>query len=282
MNFNKFKVSCSNIYTLVTNALNNTPLTDLQWEEVREYLNREKPLTSNQIVKLKGYMQKDMEYDPDILSAGTKSDLLKMYSLQVYGKTSVGVSSYENMSIEKGTIAESESIQLLSLVDGIRYKKNVKKYSNRFITGIPDIVYSKRGKKVIDIKSSLDINTFLSKTDSSLPPEYVYQMLGYLELTKADYGEVCFCLVNMPPAIIEQEVRKIKAKYFLYGKSEEDTENRVTKLQNSMIFDDIPTERRVIRFRVDRDAEKMKKVYKRVVVARNWMKEFHKIHTKSK
>ena len=86
----------------------------------------------------------------------------------------------------------------------------------------------------------------------------------------------------MPPAIIEQEIRKLRAKYFLYGKSEEETENRVFRLQNSMIFDDIPIERRVIRFRVERDSEKMAKVYKRVQVARNWMEEFHKIHTKLK
>ena len=282
MNFKKFKISCSNISSLMSNASHNRPLTDNQWEEVRKLLDREKELTNNQLIKLKEYIQKEIDYDPRVLSSGTKSDLLKMYSWQVYNKASVGVSSYENMSIEKGTIAESESIQLLSELDGVKYKKNEKKYENRFITGIPDIVYNARGKRVIDIKSSLDINSFLSKVDSELSAEYMYQMIGYLELVKADYGEVCFCLVNMPPAIIEQEIRKLRAKYFLYGKSDEETENRVFRLQNSMIFDDIPIERRVIRFRVERDSEKMAKVYKRVQVARNWMEEFHKIHTKLK
>ena len=236
-------------------------------------------LTDIQVSKLKEYVLRHTSYNPKLLTNSTKSDLVKIYAWEMYGKTSVGISSYENMSTEKGTIAEGESIRLLSQIDGVNYKKNKRRYYNRYIMGIPDIVFSKSGvRKVIDVKSSLDINTFLCKVDSELSIDYLYQMKGYLELTNADSGEVCFCLVNMPPAIIEQEIKKIKAKYYLYGKSDDETKARIIQLQNSMIFDDIPPERRIIRFPVTRDSDFMANVYERVKVVRAWVKDFHAKH----
>ncbi len=103
-------------------------------------------------------------------------------------------------------------------------------------------------------------------------------MLGYLELVGAESGEVCFCLVNTPPDIISQQIRNTKIKYSLNGKSDEALQSRIDYIQNSMIFDDIPKKRRVIRFEVNRNPDKMKEVYERVLICREWLQNFHKKH----
>lgn len=264
----------------MANVKDNKPLSDDKWAEMKRLIDKGDKITERQAIILKECVLRETNYNPKVLTVGIKADLIKMYAKEVYGKGSIGVSAYENMATEKGTIQETESIKLLSEIDGIKYTKNNKRYSNRYIMGIPDVIVTNGERKVIEIKSSLDINTFLSKHESGLQFEYLCQMKGYLELLKADFGEVCYCLVNMPPEIINQEVRKVKAKYFLYGKSEEDLERRIKFIYDSMIFDDIPIERRVIRFRVDRDTKFMQTVYERVKIARDWLKEFHKNHVK--
>lgn len=277
MNINLLKVHCSSICSIMANAKDNRPLSEKQWDEVRDYLDREKPLTDRQCVILKEYLLKESKYNPQKLGNGIKADLIKMYSWYVYGKGSIGLGTYESLATEKGTVQEGQSIRLLSQYDGINYNKNEKRYQNRFITGIPDIVVSRKGvKKVVDIKTPIDINSFFYKHEIQLPTEYLYQMRGYIELAKADYGEVAFCLVNLPPEMIAQEIRKLKIRYFLFGKSDEETELKVRQLEDSMIFDNIPIDRRIIKFKVERDEEFMKSVYERVKIARTWMKQFHK------
>lgn len=149
------------------------------------------------------------------------------------------------------------------------------------MVGVPDIITKSGGiKKVIDIKTPLDINSFLLNFDTELQKEYLYQMRGYIELTKADVGEVCFCLVNAPTELIENEIKKIKSLGFLYDWSDDYISKRVAQVQNNMIFDDIPINRKVIRFTVERDDNFINDVYSRVLIAREWISDIHKRHTK--
>lgn len=281
MGLKKIKVHCSSILTLMGNTRDNKPLTDAQWEEMRGYLDREKPLTERQIWRLKAYVDRQTNYNPKTLTPGAKSDFIKMYSWAMYGKGSFYSGSLENAASEKGVIQESESIQLLSEIDGIKYRKNKKRYSNEYLIGIPDIVTKVDGKrKVIDIKTPLDINSFLSNCETGLAKEYIYQMRGYMELVGAEIGEVCFCLVNAPPELISAELKKVRTKGYLYGWSDEKIEAMVAQANHNMIFDSIPKNRRVIRFLVERDEDFMKDVYQRVLIARDWISQLHKTHTK--
>lgn len=91
-------------------------------------------------------------------------------------------------------------------------------------------------------------------------------------------GEVVHCLVNMPPEIIEKEIRMRKQRYFLVGKSDEETAAGIELLNNSMIFDDIPIKKRVFRVKVYRDPSKMVEVYDKIEIAREWLKKFHRKH----
>jgi hypothetical protein len=276
MNIGKLKFHCSHISTLLSNGIDNRPLTDKQWEDMRKLLDKDR-LTEAQIYTLKYYVTKETSYNPKTLTNSCKQDLIKIYAWQKYKRCSISQSG-DTVALEKGTIAEVESIKLLSQLDSIKYTKNKRIYTNEFLKGCPDIVIKTPKLKVIDIKTSIDTVSFLSKLEKKLSNEYIMQMQGYLELVGAEYGEVCHCLVNMPPELIEQEIKRTKAKYFLFGKSDEDLANRLEILYRSMIFDDIPIKRRVIRIPVYRDKDKMIDVYERVAIAREWLKKFHRSH----
>jgi hypothetical protein len=276
MKLGTLKFSCSHLSFLLSSTRENRPLTSREVADFLSLLSKE-DLNDTQISKLKHYVLKQTNYNPNVLSNSAKSDLIKLYAWENYGKGKVSDLS-ENFAIQKGTIVEKDSIRLISELDGIQYIKNEKFYKNRYIKGFPDIVTKGKNKKVIDVKSSQDITTFLTKVQDGLTYEYKLQMQGYLELVGAEYGEVCFCLVNTPPEIIEKEVKVLKSKFYLYGKSEQELFIALEQLYKNMIFDDIPIERRIIRFRVEKDTEKMQLVYHRVKVARAWLKQFHKKH----
>ena len=90
----------------MANARDNKPLTEKEWEDMRDLLDRDKPLTDIQIGKLKDYVLKETNYDPTKLSKGIKTDLIKLYSWYVFGKKSIKDYSYDALSLEKGTTQE--------------------------------------------------------------------------------------------------------------------------------------------------------------------------------
>jgi len=276
INFDKFKLNCSSIGTLVGASFKEKPLTENQERELF-ILNNKKKTTEKQKERLNFLNNKINNYNPNVLSNTIKSELIRIYAYEQYNKIQISKKGDAIFSWIKGTMVEMESIKLLSELDGVEYVKNEKLYSNKFIKGIPDIV-DKKNKKVIDIKSSIDIVSFLNNIDKELDKVYEYQLKGYIELTKSDYGEVCFCLVNAPPDLIKSEIKKENIKNLLYNKDIEYAKKGIDLLNNSMIFDDIPIDKRVIRYKVSRDKESMKLVYNKILLTRDWLKSFHEKH----
>ena len=276
INFDKFKLNCSNIGTLIGASFKEKPLTENQERELF-ILNNKKKLTEKQKKRLNFLNVKINNYNPNAISNTIKSELIKIYAYEQYNKIQIVRKSDAIFSWMKGTMVEMESIKLLSELDGVEYVKNEKLYSNKFIKGVPDII-DKKNKKIIDIKSSVDIVSFLNNIDKELDRVYEYQLKGYIELTKSDYGEVCFCLVNAPPDLIKAEIKKENIKNLLYNKDNEYSKKSIDLLNNSMIFDDIPMEKRVIRYKVIKDKESMKLVYNKILSVREWLKAFHEKH----
>jgi hypothetical protein len=104
-------------------------------------------------------------------------------------------------------------------------------------------------------------------------------MQGYMALTGATEAEVCYCLVSMPEEIINSEKKRI---YYLMNPATEDNieyKQAVEKLENNMIFDEIPEQERIIKFKVDRDDAVIEKIYEKVRSCRLWLQEFEGIHT---
>jgi len=216
---------------------------------------------------------------PPELSDTAKSYLKELYVFHKYGKETVGGSERSKYTI-KGVSVEDNSIKLLNRLDNSYYSKNQDYFTNEFICGTPDIVatISPDTKKIIDIKSSWDGASLLSKIGNPLDSNYFYQVQGYMALTGATEGEVAYCLVSMPEEIINSEKKRIF--YLMNPATEQNPEYlaAIDKLENNMIFDEIPEEERVVRFKVERDEAVIQRIYERVRACREWLAEFEKLH----
>jgi hypothetical protein len=124
--------------------------------------------------------------------------------------------------------------------------KNEEHYNNDFITGTPDV---NTNEILLDIKCSYEASTFPFFETEIPTPAYFYQLQGYMWLTGKTEALLCYCLVNTPIEIVEDEIRREHWKHF---KIDEDAEIRefVEKKHN---FDQIPDNRKVKVFTIERD-----------------------------
>jgi hypothetical protein len=274
MDLRKFKFHCSSLGKLLTEAKNNKDLTTKQKNDLVSLISKEKPLTDLQIYRLQELLDKSFNYDPNKVSPTLINHLITLYVKYQYHKSPISQTYYDQIfSVSKGANAEIESINLLSKIDGLYYVKNTKTFTNRFIKGTPDIVDTKN-KKIIEIKTSIDMVSFFNNKTKLLERDYKYQMLGYLHLTGYKYGEVIFCLVNPPEPLLNNEIKKLKAKLLLQGYDDYFIDKKVQLLISSMTFDDIPIHKKVIRFRVEKDDDAMTFIYDKIKYCRKWIKKF--------
>ncbi len=180
--------------------------------------------------------------------------------------------------IQKGSLVESMAIDELSRFDGIKYRKNDRKYRNKWVCGIPDINHKKRlgDRRVIDIKCSWDIYTFMNNLPKDASLLNKYQVQGYIALTNADVGEICHVLVSAPEELIEKQVAKLRYKNVFSSIQEYEQAAELTR--RSMRFDDIPLERRIIRFPVVRDESEQQMLFERVDLCREWLMNYQRSH----
>ncbi len=276
MNWNETLIRCSCIGKIMADGRGSV-LTDKQHEMMLE-LQMKDSRTPKQQETLDSLIFK--KNAPPSLGDTCISYLKEVYVWEKYGKEPVGGAERSKYTM-KGKLVEDDSITMLSRIDSLSYKKNDLRFTNNYLTGEPDIIVSKDGiaSKIIDIKSSYDFATLLSNIGSPLNSLYKYQVQGYMALTGASEGEVCYCLVNMPQEIITAEKKRIF--YALNAATEESPEyvRQSNRLENSMTFDEVPIKERIVRFPIQRDEELISKIYKRVEQCREWLTEFDSFHT---
>lgn len=218
--------------------------------------------------------------DDDPLTTGAKSYLKRIYGEIKYGKY--------NMSKEKGTkymnkgkMAEQDSIDLINLLDGEQYIKNEIRLQNDFLSGIPDTFKGESIDKAIhvpDVKTSWDFETFIENVGKPLNPLYWWQMQGYFDLTGARSGEVSYCLVNTPYSIIEEE--KFKLAKRLDAVTNESPEYRLAEalLVNNMTFDEMPAKERRLKYEVNRDDNAIQQIHDKIPQCRDYLMEIQELH----
>lgn len=135
-------------------------------------------------------------------------------------------------AMEKGTIVESDSLQLYCEVTGQTLFKNNKQLQNGFVAGTPDVK-----SPLIDIKSSFNLRTFHKANEDQARSDYFWQLAGYAMLRRVKSAKLVYALVNTPEHIIYDEVRKLS-----YSMPEDEAETIVRKNHE---FDDIPKELRI-------------------------------------
>ena len=139
-----------------------------------------------------------------VLSKTAQKHLLDVYISEKYNRRR----DIQTKQMKKGVEVEQESIDLLSMYLKKPFVKNTERFSNKHITGLPDII----DDGIIDIKSSYDLWTFLGNIPDKLDNLYYWQMQSYMWLTGKTKATIAYCLVNTPNNIIQQE------KYYLLKK----------------------------------------------------------------
>ena len=205
-----------------------------------------------------------------VLSKTAQKHLLDVYISEKYNRRR----DIQTKQMKKGIEVEQESIDLLSMYLKKPFVKNTERFSNKYITGLPDII----DDGIIDIKSSYDLWTFLGNLPDKLDNLYYAQLQSYMWLTNATKGMIAYCLCNTPDSIIEQE------KYYLLKKmdviSEESPEflKESLKLEFNMKFDDIDIKERVLLFNINRDEDFILKIQQKVEAARKFLSEIELKH----
>jgi len=179
----------------------------------------------------------------ETLSQTTKTYLQELAVQEVYGIRKEFSSRYT----DKGNEVEELSIALCNDVLNLGFiYKNEEHYSNEWIAGTPDV---NTNEILLDVKSSWDATTFPFFDTELKNKDYFYQLQGYMWLTEKQESLLCYCLIDTPLQIVEDEIRREHWKASLI---EESLDLRAF-VQAKHTFGHIPKEKRVKTFIIQKD-----------------------------
>jgi len=295
MDFTKVLFRASSNGDVMTSSTGE--ITEKQLETIDKLLEKKKtkPLTEIQDLELYTLIKK--RDTPPPLSQTCIKRILKVYA-QAQGREEETRSKY----MEKGTVVEQDSITLDSRIRKIMIYKNEKRLENDWVSGEPDAGNHKatilKATEIIDYKSSWSYITFLNAKFDKTNENYEWQGHTYMALVPtAKQFRLVYCLVNSPAEIIMQEKKNLKFR--MYDVIDEDASPEYIEgckqIERNHIFDlagfteqypwfefhsdvdawtfDIPMEERRFEVIIQRDEEKIQKLYKKVERCRQWMKE---------
>jgi hypothetical protein len=195
------------------------------------------------------------------LSQTTKSYILELAIQEKYGIYKEFWSRYTDKGIE----VEDEAIKLVGEVLNVGFiYKNEERITNEYITGVPDV----NTDVLIDVKSSWDAFTFFEKVveDELKNKDYYYQLQGYMWLTDKQEALLCYCLVDTPLQIVEDEIRREHWKQNLISESDDVR----AYIEDKHTFGHIPKEKRVKTHVVKRDDEVIEAIKTRIEECREY------------
>lgn len=299
MNVDKILFRASTAGDLMTEG--TSQITAKQLETIKELIEKSamKRLTDNQQKELDRLIYKR---DHPELSETCKKRLIKVFALEMYGRTEDVTSKY----LEKGIEVENDSITLYSRVKKKFFKKNETRLYNKFIQGLPDLWDGpgddiQEAEEVMDTKSSWSLITYLNAVvDKKLNHDYKWQGNSYLALLpKAKLFRLAYCLVNTPAKLITDEKFRAQREMGFMDPQMADADpgyvERCRAIERNHIFDlelfqqhyphfdfhsdladwhwDIPKEKRVHEFVFGRNQAEIDQLYKRVPECRKWIKD---------
>lgn len=196
-------------------------------------------------------------------SPRSKSELLsqtaKTYIHELVLENKYGIrKEFSSRYTDKGNAVEDESISLVNDVLELNFiYKNEEYFENDFITGTPDV---NTEDVLLDVKSSWDATTF-PFFEAEIPnKDYFYQLQGYLWLTNKTEALLCYCLVDTPIEMVEDEIRRAHWKLH---KLDEDMDLR-EEVESKHQFSHIPKNRRVKVFKVEKDEQVIEQIKSKI------------------
>ena len=199
----------------------------------------------------------------EVLSQTTKTYLQELAIEEIYGIRKEFSSRYT----DKGNEVEDLSIALCNDVLDIGFiYKNEEHFTNDWITGTPDV---NTNEILLDVKSSYDATTFPFFDTKLVNKSYFYQMQGYMFLTGKEESLLCYCLIDTPLQIVEDEIRREHWKASLI---EESLDLRAF-VQAKHTFGHIPKEKRLKVFKIARDEQVIEEIKTRIEQCREYYNE---------
>lgn len=255
---------------------------DLNKSQRKKYddLLKKETLTDSEIIDLGFLNDKIAKFNNPDLSMTAIKYMIKRYAWEKYNKGSLSVVDNKS-SIVKGNELEPMAIKCSEEMDGVKYDIPSDFKYNDYIFGKCDGIDNENGK-IVDVKVSWAIHSFLPNHISNLSTKYWYQAQGYMELYNLDKAEVKFVLLNTPEYLINKERVKYIEKYQIGEIDSDKYEEEMEKLDLCYDYSKIPKKRKIITFVVNRDKEAIKRVYLKIEKCRKWLKEFDKLHIKNK
>ena len=196
------------------------------------------------------------------LSQTTKTYLQELAVEEIYGIRKEFSSRYT----DKGNEVEELSIALCNDVLNLGFiYKNEEHYSNDWISGTPDV---NTDEILLDVKSNWDAFTFFEKVldDDLKNKDYFYQLQGYLWLTNKTEALLCYCLIDTPLQIVEDEIRREHWKASLI---EENSDLRAF-VESKHTFGHIPKEKRLKTFKIVKDDAIIENIKTRIEECREY------------
>ena len=199
----------------------------------------------------------------EVLSQTTKTYLQELAIEETFNIRKEFSSRYT----DKGNEVEDLSIALCNDILDIGFiYKNEEHFSNDWITGTPDV---NTNEILLDVKSSYDATTFPFFDTKLVNKSYFYQMQGYMFLTGKEESLLCYCLIDTPLQIVEDEIRREHWKASLI---EESLDLRAF-VQAKHTFGHIPKEKRLKVFKIARDEQVIEEIKTRIEQCREYYNE---------
>jgi hypothetical protein len=199
----------------------------------------------------------------EVLSQTTKTYLQELAIEETFNIRKEFSSRYT----DKGNEVEDLSIALCNDVLNLGFiYKNEEHFTNDWITGTPDVNTS---EILLDVKSSYDATTFPFFDTKLINKSYFYQMHGYMWLTGKEESLLCYCLIDTPLQIVEDEIRREHWKASLI---EESLDLRAF-VQAKHTFGHIPKEKRLKVFKIAKDEKVIEEIKTRIEQCREYYNE---------
>lgn len=261
------------------NAKNNLPPSAAQMKKLLGIIGRDYgELSESMKNTAREIMTKFIDFEPGKPSSTILSEMILTYCYELYGKTKVSKGNESPLQLENGNMAELESIRMLSNADGVEYTKNNKLFENRWFRGRPDIIITnKLGEpiKVIDVKTSYDLPSFIMNKYKPESTHNILELMGYMDLLGCSEGEIVHCLPDMPTKIVEFEKKRLQERYKTLELDQSEIDFRLEEKILNMEYSSIPNELKIFRRKFTKNAYTLKSVKSRVTASKKWMKQIH-------
>lgn len=207
----------------------------------------------------------------DDMGETCKAHLLECFIEKKYGRTK----DVTNKFIEKGLLAEEDSIDLYTLVKDKLFIKNTDQLQNDFFVGTPDLFEGETiqtASVIIDLKTSWNIFTFFQCMHKAIDKKYFWQLQAYMDMTGAKEGRLVYCLVNTPFKLVEDEKKKLTwTMGVIDTEADEAYIEACKRIDLNSNYDDIPIEEKYVEFIIPRDDEAIEKAHERVKFCRTFL-----------